>query len=413
MKAIREVLLQCYLSGVARVRGHDAVRAYLTQHPPTRPLNLVAIGKAAADMTLGAVASCDNFIRDGLVITKHNHLLPDLVRDNRFECIESDHPLPGEDTLRAGAALLNYLETRARSGTHFLFLLSGGASSLVESLPNGMSLDELRKLNQTLLADGLDIGRMNRMRCALSRIKSGRLAIYLKGCPTLNLLISDVPGDNPAVIGSGLLTYSADPIDRSVYSQSACEIFDRYHCAPVTDVQYFSNVNTHIIACLDDAKKAAAAKAKTRSFPVKVVSQFLAGDAAEAGAELARTLCNNPGQLFVWGGETTVTLPEHPGCGGRNQHLALSAAIALQGMEGVYLLAAGTDGTDGPTSAAGGLVDSGTVWRGRDAGLDAEDHLRSADAGTFLNATNDLIETGPTGTNVMDLVLGFNAGAAR
>lgn len=408
MQSIRETLLQCYLAGIASVRGNDAVQRYLRQHPLGASLHLVAIGKAAVDMTLGAITVCDDLIHDGLVITKHGHLGSVLAGDHRFSCIESDHPVPGENTLCAGTELLHYLKNRAKAGARFLFLLSGGASSLVDVLPDNMSLNDLRALNRSLLSSGLNIEQMNRARCSLSQIKSGRLAEYLRNCPTLNLLVSDVPDDNPAVIGSGLLTYSDDAVDISIYPQTVRELLYRHRCTELTDLRHFSRITTRVVACIDDAKAAAAAAARTQGFPAEPMSPLLVGDAEKAGVRLAGVLRSHSNLLHVWGGETTVTLPEHPGCGGRNQHLALSAAIALQGTDGIYLLAAGTDGTDGPTTAAGGLVDGATVRRGEAMGLYAGDCLRRADAGTFLKASGDLVETGPTGTNVMDLVLGFN-----
>jgi glycerate 2-kinase len=141
--------------------------------------------------------------------------------------------------------------------------------------------------------------------------------------------------------------------------------------------------------------------------PVQVHEPFVDGPAGPAGRRLARALLGGPPGLHIWGGETTVVLPDSPGRGGRNQHLALAAAIELSGRPDVLLLSAGTDGTDGPTDDAGALVDGATLERARDAGLTAAASLARADSGTLLEASGDLIRTGPTGTNVMDLILGW------
>ena len=413
---IRKQLLQFYLAGVRRVRGFESVRDFMTEYALDGEAYLVAIGKAASSMSLGALAACDQNIKDGLVITKHHHLDAELKQDSRIQCFESDHPVPGNATLSAGHMLVKYLEQRVASRLHFLFLISGGASSLVEVLPEGMCLDDLRNLNATLLASGLDIGQMNRVRCALSQIKGGRLARYLQRCSTLNLLISDVPGDDPGVVGSGLLVPSDGEIDLSEYPDQVTRLFKRFQRVAVPEEDYFENIDTHIIARLEDAKKAVAEAAKSYGYDVVIIPEFLSGDAVEAAQVIYRTLKEMPGKIVIWGGETTVTLPDNPGRGGRNQHLALALAEVIQETEDLtaeasksfYVLCAGTDGTDGVSSDAGGLVDSYTISRGKTTGFEASDYLRRADAGTFLAATGDLVTTGPTGTNVMDIVIGIN-----
>lgn len=411
MKEIRSQLLDCYHAGLACVRGDKAVQAYLNRQALPSSVHVVAIGKAATAMTLGVLATVPDRVKDGLLITKHKHLVSELTDDARFECIESDHPVPDQQTIRAGKSLLAYLHKHAQPGEHFLFLLSGGASSLVEVLPEDMSLEDLRELNKELLATGLDIEQMNLVRRALSQIKAGRLVKFLNGCATLNLLISDVPGDDPAVIGSGLLTAAPSRLLRSDYSQKILALLDRYRVPVSLQAEDFTAVKTEIVACLDKAKQAVADRARALGFSVQLVPQFLCGDAQQVAAAIVAAARKNPGVLLVYGGETQVHLPAHPGRGGRNQHLALSAAIELQADDGIYLLAGGTDGTDGMSTAAGGLVDSGTVSRGESMGLDARAFLRQADSGHFLEASNDLLVTGPTGTNVMDLVLAYNSNA--
>jgi hydroxypyruvate reductase len=169
-------------------------------------------------------------------------------------------------------------------------------------------------------------------------------------------------------------------------------------------------VRFEIIARLDDAKRAAAEAARLLGYRVTLHSEFIEGDSLVAGARLAQVLLAAPaGEVQVWGGETTIKLPSQPGRGGRNQSLALAAALALHGRKNIWFLSAGTDGTDGPTPDAGALVDDGTIARGEAEGIPAHQALVAADAGNFLEASGDLIQTGPTGTNVMDLMLGLRA----
>lgn len=401
----RDDLLDIYATALRRVGGAEAVAAALQREKLDDPVRLVAIGKAAAAMARGASQVLGASIEEALVITKHGHAESGMPA--AWQLIEADHPVPGADSLRAGRALLEFLK-RAPSEAHFLFLVSGGASSLVEVLPEGVGLNDLQSLNRWLLGSGLSIGAMNRVRKAASCIKGGRLVRYLDGCPCLCLLISDVPGDDPAVIGSGLLAPDTSvsealpvlPVDIGGW-------LERVEPAPSCQEAVFDAVNLKIVATLEMAKRAAVERGQELGYPVDLRSEFLEGDADEAGARLARQLKNAQPGLTVWGGETTVRLPDDAGRGGRNQHLALAAAFGLAGNGECWLLAAGTDGTDGPTEDAGALVDGGTLRRVQLAGLDAGQCLRRADAGRCLEASGDLVQTGPTGTNVMDLVLGL------
>ncbi|HEY5718889.1 MAG TPA: glycerate-2-kinase family protein, partial [Gammaproteobacteria bacterium] len=201
----RADLLALYRAALDAVDGRRAVRRHLAaQPPPGGPLHLVAVGKAATSMTLGALDALGPRVVSGLVICKAGGGDPALSADPRLRYLDSDHPVPGARSLAAGQALVGYLDA-APDDARFLCLGSGGASSLVELLPAGCDLAWLQRLTDWLLAGGYDIGTMNRVRKAFSRIKGGRLRQWLRGRPALNLLISDVPGDDPAVVGSGLL----------------------------------------------------------------------------------------------------------------------------------------------------------------------------------------------------------------
>ena len=222
--------------------------------------------------------------------------------------------------------------------------------------------------------------------------------------PVLQLVISDVPGNHRATIASGPLVAQDDVLPPA--DGLPAWLVEQLHRAPGRpDVH--SLVQTTIVADNARARAAVRRRAEALGLVLRGPDQPLAGDALEAGAAIAEQLLGAPSGLYLWGGETTVRLPPEPGQGGRNQALALAAARHLAGRPDLFLLAVGSDGTDGPTEDAGALVDGCTLARGAEAGLDAQRYLARADSGRYLAATGDLINTGPTGTNVMDLVLGL------
>ncbi|HEV2111456.1 MAG TPA: DUF4147 domain-containing protein [Gammaproteobacteria bacterium] len=398
----RNLLLDLFRQGLAVVNGRSAVHAWLQAHPPQRAFHLVALGKAADAMTAGALDAAAPLLRAGLVVTRYGFLDTPAHRDPRILSLEAGHPLPDAQSLAAGNALLLFLKD-APSDAEFLFLISGGTSSTVEVPVEGVDLETLRQLNTWLLGSGLPIGQVNGLRAALSRIKGGRLVQHLAGRRAMLLLISDVPGDVMGDIGSGLLLPSAVPALPKLPARFATLPIQR-DAVPAS-----SQVDAHIIASNRMAREAIAAAARAAGYATQVHDGLPAEDAAACGEAMARTLLSAPRGVHIWGGETTVKLPENPGQGGRNQQLALAAARLLAGNEDVLLLAAGSDGSDGVTDDAGALVDGGSVGRGEEGGYDAGDCLRRADAGEFLEASGDLIYTGPTGTNVMDLIIGYKA----
>ena len=385
----RHMLLKELLqAGLARVEGRRCVREALLARfraPDDPPVWAAAIGKAACSMALGAVDALGPALERMLVITKSGHLAPELLSRPGVEAYESSHPVPDERSLTAGARLLEWVDGLPASVLP-LFLISGGASSLVEVLEPGVSIAQLEQLSVRGLAAGIAIGELNAQRARLSRIKGGRLASRLRGRAARALFISDVPDDDPAVIGSGLLgptVAGADCIERQV------------------------------IASVSEAMEGVAMEALQRGLTVERVQQRFAGEAAGLAARFAHELLMGNTQVRIWGGESTVRLPLHPGRGGRNQHLALAAARFLPDYPQLLLLAVGTDGTDGPTDAAGGLVDAATCERLACAGLDPDDCLSRADSATALAAADALVRTGPTGTNVADLVIGLKLPPVR
>ncbi len=406
----RRTLLELLRAALDAVNGQQAVASRLSARGIEGPVVVLALGKASQSMVAGARAVLGERLVRGLVISKPGHLDRDLLAGWGLEVVEAGHPVPTEASLTAGRRLLGLIEG-VQPGETLLALISGGASSLAEASACGLTLPDLQRANRWLLGSGLSITEVNWVRKALSAIKGGGLLRWLGGGPVRALAISDVPADDPSSIGSGLLVPQPDLAERL----SGLDLPDwlrRWVDAGLAErgPAAAEGPPIEVVANLEVAKSAAAAAARARGLAVRVHAEFVAGDAAVRGRDLAEDLLAGASGVHVWGGETTVRLPPEPGRGGRNQHLALAAATVLAGHGGGCLLSAGTDGTDGPTEDAGALVDGGTLQRALDAGADAQTALKAADAGTLLEATGDLVHTGPTGTNVMDLILGYRFG---
>ena len=403
----RDNLLALYAAALKAVEGRNCVRNYLQNNDlGDKPVVLLAIGKAAAAMAAGACDVLKERVSGGLVVTKEGHA--DIPLPACLTVREAAHPVPDVRSLEAGRAVID-LVSQLPQDCQLLVLTSGGASALVEALPNGVGLAELAELNRWLVGSGLSIIEMNRIRQSISCLKGGKLAGLLKGQTATNLLISDVPGDDPAFIASGPF-YRAPPTLTDVESLPDWVVaMQQQAAANSRPAQLEQDVPHHIVASNRIACEAALACAHQHDWPAVYHPELLEADAGEVAVSLVEALEALPAGVHIWGGETTVQLPSKPGRGGRNQHLALIAAQQLAGRNDCWLLSAGSDGTDGPTADAGALVDGGTIKRGDAEGLNVADCLARADAGTFLEASGDLLHTGPTGTNVMDLILAWKA----
>jgi len=378
--AIRDKVLQCYSAGLDAVKGDNAVYQALMRAGDLPACHVIALGKAAESMYHGVQRYLDDELKSALLISKYGHFSAEVLADPRIKVREAAHPAPAASSLQAGEVLLDHL-AKLPAGEPCLFLISGGTSSLCEVLAAGWSLERLQTDTQNLLANGASIDTINAHRKQASLIKGGKLWSFMGERPVYALLISDVPDDDPATIGSGLLF------------------------PPPADADFTWNIvasNQQMLTAM-----AAAAQPLVRDLPVQIRPEFLSSRATEAAAYCVEYLRNKPKGLYLWGAETTVDLPAEPGRGGRNQHLALAAAQHLVADDSLYLLAVASDGTDGVSDDAGGLVDGETVARGELHGLTAQDCLQRADSGRFLAASGDLVSTGPTGTNVMDVVLGW------
>lgn len=400
----RVLLLDLARHAIDAVRGDRLTADAARSAQFGSPLCVMAVGKAAAAMAAGVQQTLDGQIHRSLVVTKKGHADPWSENLRQAEVLEAGHPIPTRESVAAGVRLLEWMH-EAGEDAHFLFLISGGASSLVEAPAPGIDVAMLQRVNHWLLASGLSIGEINRIRRRISRIKGGNLLRFLHGRHATVWLLSDVAGDRPEVIGSGLL-YPADSGEAH-----KLELPDWLQAA-VDSVPGPSSIQEkipdhRILANLAVACEAVAERARVKGLAATIHSTGLDGDAEATGRALVAQLSGLSPGIHIWGGETTVRLPDQPGRGGRNQHLALAAALLLAGESDVSLLSVGTDGSDGPTEDAGALVDGGTISRGELAGLDAADRLRHADSGSFLEASGDLISTGPTGTNVRDLVIAW------
>jgi hydroxypyruvate reductase len=371
----RSALIGIYHAALKRVEGRGAVAQWLKLNPMPAALRVIAIGKAAQSMVLGAYDVLDQRIEQTLILSKEGHIDHSWCRQKGCLAYESAHPVPDERSLEAGQKLLDFIAENAQ--LPLLFLISGGASSLVEVPIDGVGLDELTRANRWLLGSGLDILQMNTVRKALSRIKGGGLLAYLKQPEVVGLAISDVPGDDPAAIGSGLLTPDQGLTERLASLSLPPWLEEKLqHVGERCSITTTSIPRLEIVADLQLAREAAAEHAAALGYPVSVRRTLLSGDAAQTGKLLAQDLLNGPSGVVIWGGETTVNLPPDPGRGGRNQHLALAAARELAGVLDCYLLAAGTDGSDGPTEDAGAVVDGATVARGALHGASVEHPCR-------------------------------------
>ena len=359
------------------------MRTALAAQPTSEPVWVAAVGKAATAMALGAHDALGGALRHTLIITRDEERLAELRALGDPEVWLSAHPVPDERSLAAGARLLQWVR-ELPGNAQPLFLISGGASSLVEVLEPPVTLKDLEQLTRQGLASGVDIAALNARRVALSRIKGGRLSAELRGRAARALFVSDVPDDDPRVIGSGLLGPAAEG--------------DR--------------VERQVVANVDHAVAAVERLARELGLSVHSPQRRFAGSATRLAARFAHELRLTQAQLCVWGGESTVQLPPQAGRGGRNQHLALAAARLIAGHADLVLLAAGTDGIDGVTGDAGAIVDGDTCARVAIAGLDADQCLEHADSARALAASGDLVHTGPTGTNVGDLVIGLKLPAA-
>ena len=365
---------------------------------------LVAVGKAAWQMARAAADALGERIDCGIVITKYDHVMGTIPR---VTCMEAGHPVPDANSFAATEEALRLTEHLTAEDT-VLFLLSGGGSALFEKplIPAA----ELMDLTEQLLASGADIVAMNTLRKRMSAVKGGRFAEHCAPARVFSIVLSDILGDPLDMIASG----PAHP-DTST-AADAHAVVEKYglrlspEATALLDKPLpaaLPNVETHITGSVRELCAAAAAAAQRRGYTPVLLTDQLDCEAREAGrflAAIARTHAGDGSFAYIAGGETVVQL-KGKGRGGRNQELALAAAEGIAGLPNVAVFSVGSDGTDGPTDAAGGYVDGGTVAALAREGKSAAAALAENDAYPALNAVDGLIMTGPTGTNVNDVAV--------
>jgi glycerate 2-kinase len=423
-------------AGLRAVEPAELVKQQLRRHRDTlevagrrydlsnyRRLSIVGAGKASARMASAVVKILGSSLSGGIVIVKYGHS----VGLNKVRIAEAGHPVPDQAGTNATREIIAAL-SRATEDDLILCLLSGGGSALLSCPAENISLQDKQTMTRLLLDCGAKIHEINAIRKHISQVKGGRLAKLAYPATIVSLILSDVVGDPIESIASGptapdgsvfldcwriieqyglmerIPTSVRDFLQRGVQGNVAE--------TPKTGDPIFEKVQNVIIGNNRTALLAAKERAEELGFNTLILSGFIEGEAREAAifhAAIAKEILSTDNPVrrpacVISGGETTVTI-RGDGLGGRNQEFALAAAIHIKGANGAVVLSAGTDGTDGPTDAAGAIIDGKTVQRGKSQGLDASAYLRRNDSYHFLQATDDLLITGPTFTNVMDLRL--------
>jgi glycerate 2-kinase len=404
--SLRGDALSIFRAGLAAADPYDAVCRALSRLSARR-VWVVGAGKASARMAQAAEKMLGARIAGGWINTKDGHG----AKLRRIRLHEASHPVPDQRGVD-GAVQIAEIALAAGPGDTLLCLISGGASALMPLPAHGVTLETKQETTRRLLACGANIHEINCVRKHLSAIKGGHLARLAAPANVVSLILSDVIGDNLDVIGSG-----PTAPDSSTVAQARA-ILAKYGIAdPLPGIEtpkptdpLFARVKNIIVGSNRLAARAAAVEAKSLGYRTAILSTSIEGetrDVALMHAAIAREIRESgqplrPPACLISGGETTVTI-RGSGLGGRNQEFVLAAAIAIDGLKGVGILSAGTDGTDGPTDAAGAFADGEMVTKARRRGLDPGVFLEENDSYRFFDATRGLIRTGPTGTNVMDL----------
>lgn len=403
----RHILYQAFSAAIAAAQPGQCLPPYLRALEPIaiggRRL-VIGAGKAAAAMAQIAEAICSD-ISDGLVVTRYGHSVP----CQKIKVLEAAHPVPDDASVKASAAMLKLVQN-LQPLDQVICLISGGGSALLTSPSPGLSLADKQAVNTALLKSGARIAEMNCVRKHLSAIKGGRLAAAIYPAAVHSFAISDVPGDDPAVIASGIT--AADP---TTFAEARA-ILNRYNIVPSSAVAaHLQNaadetpkpgdprlINTTftVIAAARQSLYAAATYAKAQGFKPIILGDDIEGEACEVAqhhAKMAREMA--PGSILLSGGETTVTV-HGSGKGGRNTEYLLALGLALKDETNIYALAGDTDGIDGSENNAGAFWDTETFLRahGRNPAAD----LANNDAYSLFAAAQDLVVTGPTHTNVND-----------
>jgi len=401
-----------FQAGVDAALPSLCVPAHLPPKPKGRTV-IIGAGKASGAMAKALEDAWDGPL-EGLVVTRYGYRLP----TDRLEVVEAAHPVPDEAGREAARRIFELVQGLSEDDL-VLCLISGGGSALLAAPAEGITLEDKQTVNKALLASGATISEMNTVRKHLSAIKGGRLARAAYPAKVVALMISDVPGDDPSIIASGPTV--PDPSTKAdaigIVEKYALDLPENVRRALETGEETpkpgdpcFERVENIMIATPQASLEAAAEVAREAGVTPVILGDSIEGesrDVALVHAGIARQ-CAMRGQpqeppcVLISGGETTITL-KGKGKGGRNTEFLLALAIALDGLEGVYALAGDTDGVDGSEDNAGALIDPDTLARAEKAGLNPKAMLADNDPYTFFKGIGDLLETGPTMTNVNDL----------
>jgi len=409
----RQFLTAIFRAAVAAADPELTIRRHLPPKPKGRTI-VIGAGKGAAQMAAAFDKAWDAPL-EGLVVTRYGY---GAVCD-RIEIVEAAHPVPDQAGLEAGRRLLEKVSGLSEDDL-VVALIAGGGSALLPAPPGGLTLADEIAVNEALLASGAPIAAMNTVRKHVSRIKGGRLAAAAFPARVVSLVVSDIPGDNPALVASGPTvpdeTSRADALRIvETYGMALPQAVMAHLNSPAADAPRpddarFQRNEVRVIASAAVSLEAAAAEAHREGVDAVILSDSIEGEARDVGsvhAAIAREVAmrDRPFRkpvLILSGGETTVTL-RAKGKGGRNSEFLLSFAIGIDGVPGIDALAADTDGIDGSEDNAGAFANGTTVARMRAAGLDAKTLLAGNNAWTAFNSVSDLFVPGPTGTNVNDL----------
>ena len=383
----------------------EAVRRALEHVELSGRIYLVAVGKAAWQMAAAAIKYLQKPVYEGIVVTKYDHVMGQLPG---ISCFEAGHPIPDENSYRGTQAVLDMVKDLKAEDT-VLFLLSGGGSALFEKPL--VHTDLLQEITRKMLGNGADIVEINTLRKRLSAVKGGRFAMWCAPARVESIILSDILGDPVDMIASG--PAAEDPVTReqakAVAAKYGVDMDEAVReCLDLETPKKLTNVHTQIIGSVRELCAAAEREAAALGYETVFLSDHLNCEARDAGRYLAQELLkrkeSNRKIAVIAGGETVVHLTG-TGLGGRNQELALAAAELLAGTANAALISAGSDGTDGPTDAAGGYVDADTLADLEKAGMDYNFMLRNNDSYHALQAVGGLVITGPTGTNVNDVAV--------
>lgn len=409
----KSFLISIFDAAVAAADPERTIRDHLPAKPRGRTI-VIGAGKGSAQMAAAFEKVWDGPI-EGLVVTRYGYG----AKCERIEIIEAAHPVPDAAGLEASRRLLEKVQGLT-SDDLVVALISGGGSALLPSPAAGLTLADEIAVNEALLASGAPIAAMNTIRKHVSTIKGGRLAAAAYPAKVVSLVVSDIPGDNPALVASGPTVPDTGSREDALASIAAYgmklpdavmeHINSAEADAPSPGDERFAGNEVHLIASAGVSLEAAAAEARRQGIEAVILSDSIEGEAREVGgvhAAIAREVAtrNRPFSkpvLILSGGETTVTL-RAKGKGGRNSEFLLAFAIGISGADNIHALAADTDGIDGSEDNAGAFADGSTVARMRSAAVDAKAMLAGNNAWTAFNAIGDLFVPGPTGTNVNDL----------